>query len=111
MTNTRQIQPKQIFTTNGEKNATILSVYNFFDYHFDGGSGKVSYSLLGMESAGTQTLEDGTVVTLPESAIAYFSGNLDIPASVVQQWGESDEIIFSYVASTLNLIMYPQLRK
>ncbi|MFN5250652.1 MAG: hypothetical protein ACK5DE_06360 [Bacteroidota bacterium] len=39
----------------------------------------------------------------PESAYDYFLGTVEIPASVVQQWGASDDIIFDYVANQLNL--------
>lgn len=102
--NTRNIQPINVWTENGQKNATILSLSNFFNYHFDNGNGVVEYILLGMESIGSQTMEDGTIIPNPESAVQYYLGHLDIPASVIQQWGTSDDIIWNYVASTLGLI-------
>lgn len=91
--NTRIIQPKQVWN-NGEKTATILSLVNFSNYHFDNGGGTVSYQLIGMESK-----EEG----MPESAVTYFNGDLTIPADVIQQWGESDNIIWDYVATTLQI--------
>ena len=97
MANNRQIQSKQIWA-DGEKTATILALTNFTDYHFDGGTGKVYYSLLGME----------TKVTESESyqvAVEYYNGIVDIPAEVINQWGASDEVIWAYVCSTLNLIL------
>ena len=97
MSNTRQIQPKQIWE-DGEKNANLLSLTNFSDYHFDGGSGKVNYTLSGIE---TKVTESETFSV----AVEYYNGVVDIPAEVVNQWGASDEVIWSYVCSTLNLIL------
>lgn len=104
MANTKQIQPITIWTSKGNKSATILSLTNFFDYHFDDGSGKVNYKLLGMESAGTTTDENGNTITLPESAVEYVSEIIEIPSIIVQQWGASDEIIWSYICSQLNIV-------
>lgn len=88
--NTRQIQPKAIFTQNGEKNATIFTIYNMNNYHFDNGICVVNFKLLGMEGD-------------PESAIEYYRGDSVIPADIVSQWGTDDNIIFDYVASQLGL--------
>ena len=95
MSNTRQIQPIEVWTSQGLKTASILALISFYDYHFDNGNGKVTYKLVGM---------DGD----PVSAIEYVTENLEIPASIIQQWGESDDIIFLYVANKLNLIIIPQ---
>lgn len=103
MSNTRIIQPTAIWTPTGDKYATIFSLINFFDYNFDNGGGIVTYSLSGMESGGTTTLEDGTIVTLPESAVVYFTGNMNVPSDIVQQWGTSDDVIWDYVAGVLSL--------
>jgi len=103
--NTKQIQPTTIFTSNGNKVATILSLTNFFDYHFDNGNGKVSYKLIGMESPGNTTDENGNVIALPESAIELFAGNVEISSTIVQQWGASDDIIWTYVANVLNVVL------
>lgn len=92
--NTRNIQPTNLWTPNGVKEATILSLYNFSDYHFDDGGGKVSYKLIGMEAP-----EEGQ----PEVAIEYYIGVVDIPAAVIQQWGASDDVIWAFVGSQLNL--------
>ena len=94
--NIKNIQPTNLWTPNGVKEATILSLYNFYDYHFDDGGGKVSYKLIGMESP---------EVGQPEVAVDYYSGVVDIPAAIIQQWGASDDVIWTYVASQLNLIL------
>ena len=91
MSNTKQIQPIQIWTPDGEKSINVLALTNFFDYHFDDGAGKVEYKLVGVDS------ELG--------AIEYFIGNVEIPSSIVQQWGADDTIIWDYVATTLNLTL------
>lgn len=101
--NTRTIQPKSVWTPSGEKTATIFALTNFSNYRFDNGPGLVSYKLTGMESPGTSIDENGQTITLPESAVDYFLGTIEIPANVIQQWGESDEIIFNYVANQLGL--------
>jgi len=90
--NTRNIQPIPTWTPEGEKSMSILALSNFYDYHFDDGSGKVEYKLIGVD--------DNT-----GSAIEYYTGNLDIPASIVQQWGVSDDIIWNYVTTTLGIII------
>lgn len=105
MSNTRPIQPIQVWTPNGLKSATFLGLSDFFDYHFDNGGGMVTYLLIGMESQGTTTDENGNVVTLPDVAIEYIKDNLSIPSNIVNQWGASDDIIFNYVANTLNLTL------
>lgn len=101
--NTRQIQPVSIWTPTGLKNATYFALTDFFGYHFDNGIGKVTYKLIGMEPGGTTTLEDGTVIQNPDSAVDYVTDNLEVPGSIIQQWGADDEIIFEYVATSLGL--------
>ncbi len=89
MSNTRQIQPITTWTPEGEKTITVLALSNFFDYHFDDGAGKVQYKLISVDS------ELG--------ATEHFVGIIDVPASVVHQWGADDGIIWNYVATALNL--------
>lgn len=101
--NTKNIEPLQVWTPAGNKEATILSLYNFSDYHFDNGGGKVHYKLIGMENVVT-TNEEGTEISTPV-AFDYFKGIIDIPSNVIQQWGSSDDIIWQYVASNINVII------
>lgn len=91
MSNTRQIQPIQIWTPNGEKSINTLALTNFFDYHFDEGSGKCTYKLIEADEV--------------NGATELFMGDLEIPSDIVQQWGASDDIIWIYVASKLNLTL------
>ncbi len=101
--NTKNIKPTTIFTSNGEKIATILALTEFYGYHFNNDTGNVTYQLLGMESPGTQLDENGNTCLLPESAVVYFSGTLKIPPTIIQQWGTSDDIIWEYVLNTLEI--------
>lgn len=103
--NTKNIEPISIWTPSGVKNATILALHDFYGYHFDNGAGKVVYKLIGMQSNGSTTLEDGTTVQSPESASEYLTDAIDIPADIIQQWGADDGIIWDYVATTLGLIL------
>jgi hypothetical protein len=87
--NTRQIQAITTWSVeNGNIELNALCLKDFYHYFFDGGSGQVSY-------------------TIQSNGLDIISGNVEIPSIIVQQWGESDEIIFSYVASTLNLTIIP----
>lgn len=101
--NTKNIQPTTIYTSNGEKIATILALTEFYGYHFNNDTGNVTYQLLGMESPGTQLDGNGNTYLLPESAVVYFSGTLKIPSTTIQQWGTSDDIIWEYVLNTLEI--------
>ena len=105
MSNIRQIQPVTMWTPTGQKTATLFALVNFFDYHFDGGNGKVTYKLIGMEAGQSTTLQDGTVVAGTESAVDYFTDNLIIPAEVMQEWTGSDDMMFDYVTTTLGLVL------
>ena len=80
---------------------------DFFNYHFDNGGGTVTYQLIGVQDNGTSRLEDGTIVQNPTSLVVLFQSNLQVPSSVVQQWGASDQIMFEYVATTLGLTLVP----
>jgi hypothetical protein len=91
--NTRQIQPITTWTPDGSKTISYLSLCNFSDYHFDNGGGKVEYKLIGMS--------DGDVPI----AIDYFVGTLVVPSDIIQQWGTSDDIIWNYVANTLDITL------
>lgn len=88
MSNTRKIQPIQIWTANGQTDINTLALVNFLDYHFDDGSGVVIYKLIFADDNG---------------AVEYLTQSIEIPSSVIQQWGASDDVIWNYVCSTLNL--------
>lgn len=83
--NTRQIQ--SISTWSPETGNIIidtLCLKDFFHYFFDDGGGKVAY-------------------TFQSNGLDYFPGTIDIPSNIVQQWGASDDVIWNYVASQLNV--------
>jgi len=87
--NTKNIQPKSSWSPEGgDITVDTLCLKDFFHYFFDGEGGKVSYSL-----------------SSSQTGLDYFSGTLDVPASVVQQWGASDDIMFEFVALALNLVL------
>jgi len=91
MSNTRQIQSIKIWTPDGEKSINTLALINFFDYHFDEGSGKCTYKLIFSDEI--------------NGATELFAGDLEIPSDIIQQWGADDTIIWDYVATTLNLTL------
>jgi hypothetical protein len=93
--NTKNIQPKTIWTDSGEKTATSLALINFSDYHFDGGEGIVTYKLVGVKDNGEN----------PPSAEDLFLGYVTIPSAVINQWGQSDDVIWAYVSSSLQITL------
>jgi hypothetical protein len=105
MANTRQIQPTPIWTATGNVPATYLGLINFYGYHFNDGPGTVEYTLIGMQDNGSFVDDEGNTIVNAPSAVDLFKGALEVPASVVQQWGASDEIIFEHVAETLGLVL------
>lgn len=109
MPNNKAIQPILFWTPNGEINVSVIGFKDFSDYHFDNGSGWVYYCLISMESNGFQTIidENGveTTIPMPESAVEVFNDKIEIPSSVMAQWGADDQIIFDYVAQQLNLTL------
>ena len=83
--NTRQIQSKQTWSPEtGDITIDTLCLKDFYHYFFDDGGGKVAY-------------------TLQSNGSDYFPGTIDIPSSIIQQWRASDDVIWNYVASQLNL--------
>jgi hypothetical protein len=85
--NTRQIQPITTWSPEtGDTSLDTLCLKDFYHYSFDDGGGKVSY-------------------TIQANELDILSGTIDIPSSIVQQWGADDTIIWNYVATTLNLTL------
>ena len=99
MANVKKIQPVQVFTTGGVKNATFLCLTNFHGYNFDNGGGSVFYSLIGQEQVINEAEGD-----LYESVV-YHKDTIVLPANVVSQWGQDDLVVFQYVASVLGVIL------
>jgi len=86
--NKKEIQPIEVWSETGVVSANALCLKDFYHYHFDDGDGKVSYTISDLNSD-----------------IDYISGVIDIPSAIIQQWGASDDIIWIYVASKLNLTL------
>jgi hypothetical protein len=86
--NKKEIQPIEVWSETGVISANALCLKDFYHYHFDDGDGKVSYTIADLNSD-----------------IDYISGVIDIPSAIIQQWGASDDIIWIYVASKLNLTL------
>jgi hypothetical protein len=85
--NTKQIQPITTWTPeNGDTTLNALCLKDFFHYFFDDGGGKVSY-------------------TIQSNGLDNLSGVIDIPSNIIQQWGASDEVIWTYVAQQLNVVL------
>ena len=83
--NTKDIQPINIWSPSGQRVVNKISLDNFYGYKFDDGIGYVDYALIGSQGE------------------VYYNGNVEIPSSIIQQWGASDNIIWDYIANTLSL--------
>ena len=85
--NTRQIQSKSTWSPEtGNITIDTLCLKDFYHYFFDDGGGTVAYNL-------------------QSNGLDYFPGAIAIPSSIVQQWGASDDVIWNYVANSLNLVL------
>lgn len=91
MSNTKKIQPITVWSINGQVQVNCLALNNFFDYHFDNLSGKISYVLI-------ETNDE-------LGATEHFKGDIEIPPYIMQQWGTDDSIIWDYVIEKLNLVV------
>ena len=85
--NTKDIQPINIWSPSGQRVVNKISLDNFYGYKFDDGIGYVDYTLIGSQGE------------------IYYNGNVEIPSSIIQQWGSSDDVIWNYVLTTLNLTL------
>lgn len=85
--NEREISPINTWVNGMVKSGNILMINAFISYDFLGGTSLISYSIVN------------------ESRQAIAGGDVNIPFSVVNQWGADDQIIFDYVAQQLNLIL------
>ena len=84
--NTREIQTIATWSPEtGEINIDALCLKDFLHYFFDNGGGIVAY-------------------TLQSNGIDYFPATIEIPSSIIQQWGESDDVIWEYVGEQLGLV-------
>ena len=86
MTN-RNIEPIEIWSPNGQRTVDKISLDNFYGYKFDNGVGYVDYTLIGTQGE------------------LYYTGNVEVPANIIQQWGASDDIIWQFVTDYLNLVL------
>jgi hypothetical protein len=84
--NIKQIQPKEIWSSDGNRFATKLKLLTFYGYEFNDGSGYVDYQLL------------------DENNDVIYYATLMIPQEIVQQWGNDDNIIWNFIIQKLGLI-------
>ena len=84
---TKNIQSIFIWCPGGQREVVKISLDNFYGYKFDNNVGYVDYTLIGTQGE------------------SLFNGNVEIPSSIIQQWGNSDDIIWDYVISILGLVI------
>lgn len=82
----KEIQTIQIWSPLGYKEIKYIDLIDFSGYKFDNGTGNVTYILLGLDEIG------------------YYENKIEIPANIIQQWGADDDIIWSYIGTTLGLV-------
>jgi hypothetical protein len=85
--NIKSIQQIDIWSADGQKTVDRLNLTNFCGYKFNDGAGYVDYSLIGTQGE------------------VYHSGSIEIPSSIIQQWGADDNVIWDYVVTSLGLTL------
>lgn len=90
--NTINIEPIAKWTKYGWKEATMLKIFNFHDYNFDGhNSSKVHVHLCEQ-----MVVDGGEIIMNP-----LYAETIELPDEVVQNWGADDQPLIDYVISQL----------
>jgi hypothetical protein len=86
----KEIQVIHIWSPIGVRDIKYINLIDFSGYKFDDGIGYVTYTLIGLD------------------LISYYENQIEIPASIIQQWGADDSIIWNYVIQQLGLVEVTQ---
>lgn len=94
-----EINPIQVWHQGLIKTLDVFLLEQYSGYDFNENAGRVIYRI---GKYGEATNEHGELV----SAISWIvAGPIDLPYSLVENWGNDDTPIFEYVAQQLNLIL------
>jgi len=83
----KEIQIIHVWSPIGIRDIKYINLIDFSGYNFNNGVGYVKYILIGSD------------------LISYYENQIEIPASIIQQWGADDSIIWNYVTDTLRLVL------
>ena len=92
-----EISPITTWVNGVSKTLTLLRLDNYFQYDFLMCPGRVHYCLCEYN-----TFTDDNGVEQPNH-ISVIDGNVDLPWSLVETWGNDDTPIFDYVLQQLQL--------
>lgn len=96
-----EIQPITTWVNGEVKTLTVLRLDNYFQYDFLMCPGRVHYCIC--EPFTQDIIDDDGNTTQMEAYRSIIDGNVDLPWSVVETWGEDDTPIFDYVLQQLQL--------
>lgn len=99
--NEKEIQPIQTWVNGETKTMVILRIDNYFGYDFLMNPGYAHYCLCTYREE-EQTDYDGNTI-LVSIKPTIIDGNIQLPWSLVENWGTDDQPIFDYVAQQLNI--------
>lgn len=100
--NEREIQPVQTWVNGQMKTLQLIRIDRYAGYDFNMSPGHAHYCLCSY-SVKDQNDENGVYTHYLKPTIV--DGNIELPWSLVETWGEDDTPIFEYVAQQLNLIL------
>jgi len=93
-----KIQPIITWVNGESKTLDVLRLDNYFQYDFLMCPGRVHYCICETYISNEDTQE--------EQYRSVIDGNVELPWSLVEQWGSDDAPIFDYVLQQLNLTRY-----
>lgn len=92
-----RIQPINTWVNGVIKTLTVFKLDNYFQYDFLMWPGRVHYCLCEYN-----TFTDDNGVEYPNH-ITIIDGNVDLPLTLIENWGTDDTPIFDYVLTQLGL--------
>jgi len=95
------IQPITTWVNGETKTLTVLRLDNYFQYDFLMCPGRVHYCIC--EPFMQDVTDDEGNTEQVEQYRSIIDGNVDLPWSLIETWGQDDTPIFDYVLEQLQL--------
>jgi len=101
-----KIQPITTWVNGESKTLDVLRLDNYFQYDFLMCPGRVHYCIC--ETYTSISTDDNGNQSQVDQYRSIIDGNVELPWSIVEDWGTDDTPIFDYVLQQLNLTRYEQ---
>lgn len=99
MDNFRAIQPVNLWLDGTSQQAHVLTLDNYTGYDFKGNPGQISWTL----NAYTYGVDENQQPVVGLQPLT--SGRLELTTTVADTWGADDQVVFDFVAASLNLTL------